>query len=75
MKIVADEAIMFVKEYFADKSELILKPGRSLCRDDVKEADMLILRSVTPINQNLLEGTQIKFVGSVVTGQDHVDLS
>lgn len=74
MKIIADEAIIFIKEYFSDKGELILKPGRHLSHEDVKEADMLIARSVTPIDQKLLNNTRVKFVGSVVTGQDHINL-
>jgi len=73
MIIIADEEIPFVAHYFGHCGEVILKPGRTLKRDDLLEADMLIVRSVTPVNQSLLEGTPVKFVGSAVTGLDHMD--
>jgi erythronate-4-phosphate dehydrogenase len=73
MKIVADEQIAHVKKYFSEGAELILKPGRAIARDDLLTADMLLVRSITPVNQALLQGTTVKFVGSVTTGVDHID--
>lgn len=73
MKIVADEHIPFVHEYFGGDGELILKPGRMISAADVKEADMLLVRSVTPVNAQLLENSRVKFVGSVTAGADHLD--
>jgi erythronate-4-phosphate dehydrogenase len=73
VRIVADEKIPYVKNYFSNYGEVILKPGRELKRADLLDADLLIVRSVTNVNQELLEGTPVKFVGSVVTGSDHID--
>jgi len=73
MKIVADIDIPFIQNYFADLGELILKPGRLIERADILDADLLIIRSVTPVNEKLLDGTPIKFVGTVTTGFDHLD--
>lgn len=73
MRIVADENIHWVQDYFGQYGELILKPGRHLQRDDVASADILILRSVTKLNKALLENTAVKFVGCVSTGSDHID--
>lgn len=75
MKIVADEKIPLIEHYFKNYGELILKNGREISRNDVLSADMLIVRSVTPVNRTLLEGSQVKFVGSVATGLDHLDLN
>lgn len=72
MKIIADEHIPFIKNYFAG-NELILKPGRSICAADVKHADLLLVRSITTVNEALLKGSQVKFVGSMTAGIDHVD--
>lgn len=74
MKIVADAHIPFVENYFAKAGELILKPGRAITANDVKEADMLLVRSITPVNAALLEKSNVKFVGSVTAGLDHLDL-
>lgn len=73
MKIVADENILLVENYFAHYGELILKPGREITRSDLIDADILLVRSVTKVNQALLENTAVKFVGSTTSGADHLD--
>lgn len=73
MKIVADQNIPFVKEYFSEQGDLVLKPGRSIVYNDVKDADILLIRSITPVNQYLLADTSIRFVGSITAGIDHLD--
>jgi erythronate-4-phosphate dehydrogenase len=73
MKIIADENIPLLDHYFGSLGQLILKPGRDIVRNDVLDADVLLIRSVTQINQALLEGTTVKFVGSTTTGSDHID--
>jgi erythronate-4-phosphate dehydrogenase len=73
MKIVADSHIPFVKEYFSAYGELILKGGRTISHDDVKDADILLVRSVTHVDEKLLAKSRVKFVGSVTAGADHLD--
>lgn len=74
MKIVADSHIPFIKEYFSAYGELILKGGRTITREEVEDADILLVRSVTPVDEALLGGTSVKFVGSVTAGADHLDI-
>jgi erythronate-4-phosphate dehydrogenase len=73
MKIVADQDIPFISHYFGGLGEISLKLGRTLTREDVLTADILLVRSVTLVNQALLDKTKVKFVGSVVSGMDHLD--
>ncbi|HSC76625.1 MAG TPA: 4-phosphoerythronate dehydrogenase [Pseudomonadales bacterium] len=73
MKIVADENIAYARHFFAAIGELILLPGRSICRADVQDADILLVRSVTSVNRELLVGTAVRFVGSCTIGTDHID--
>ncbi len=73
MKIVADENIPLIENYFGQQGELILKPGREISRSDVIDADILLVRSVTKVNQALLENTSVTFVGSATSGADHLD--
>ena len=75
MKIVADAEIAYVTEYFYAYGELILKPGRHISNDDVKDADILLVRSITPVDQTLLANSSITFVGSVTAGTDHLDVA
>ncbi|MCX7726273.1 MAG: 4-phosphoerythronate dehydrogenase [Chitinispirillaceae bacterium] len=74
MKIVIDENIPFAEKLFSQFGEIELLPGRSITSNHLKNADALIVRSVTKVNRELLEGTKVKFVGSATTGIDHVDL-
>jgi erythronate-4-phosphate dehydrogenase len=73
MKIVADEHIPAITQYFGAASELVLKQGRDISRADLLDADALFVRSVTRVDSGLLAGTAVKFVGSVATGVDHLD--
>jgi erythronate-4-phosphate dehydrogenase len=74
MRIVADENIACLQDTFALQGELITRQGRTLVADDVRTADALIVRSVTRVDESLLAGSGVRFVGSCTIGTDHVDL-
>ncbi len=59
--------------YFATGNTLIKKPGRAICRADLMDADLLLVRSITQVNEALLQGTAVKFVGSATVGADHLE--
>ncbi len=44
-----------------------------ITNDAVKDADILIVRSETKVDHTLLDGSRVKFVGTVTIGTDHVD--
>ncbi len=73
MRIVADENIPLIENYFGGYDQLILKSGRSIVHSDLVDADILLVRSVTRVNQALLKNTTVKFVGSATSGADHLD--
>lgn len=75
MKIIADANIPHIKDYFASYGELILKDGRAISNQDVIDADILLVRSITRVDQSLLAGSSVKFVGSVTAGSDHLDIN
>lgn len=74
MKIVADENIPQVKEAFKNFGEVFLISGREISNDILKDADILLTRSITNVNEELLENTNIKFVATATIGIDHIDL-
>ncbi|HHJ20103.1 MAG TPA: 4-phosphoerythronate dehydrogenase [Gammaproteobacteria bacterium] len=74
IKIVADENIPYVKEAFSALGEVVTQPGRSLCQKDLDDAELLLVRSVTPVNSDLLQGTNIRYVASATIGFDHLDI-
>jgi len=73
MKIVMDENVLLGKEAFSSIGEIVSVPGRSITSEVIKNADILIVRSVTKVNEQLLKNSSIKFVGSATAGIDHVD--
>ena len=75
LKIVCDKNIIAAEEIFSPLGEIFFVEGRSLSRDQLIDADVLLIRSVTSINEDLLRGTSVKFVGSATSGIDHVDHS
>lgn len=75
MKIIADENIPFAKEAFAELGKVTTLPGRKMQNSDLLDCDCLLVRSVTQVNQQLLENTAVKFVASATIGTDHIDLN
>jgi erythronate-4-phosphate dehydrogenase len=73
MKIIADENIPAVVQAFGTLGEVTLLHGRTLRAQDVRHADVLLVRSVTRVGRELLEGSRVRFVGSATIGFDHVD--
>lgn len=74
MKIIADENIPFVKECFSSAGDCATIHGRSITPEILKDADALLVRSITKVDKNLLEGTNIKFVGTATIGFEHIDV-
>ncbi|ABV36260.1 D-isomer specific 2-hydroxyacid dehydrogenase, catalytic region [Shewanella sediminis HAW-EB3] len=76
MKILADENMPYVEQLFGDLGTIEAVNGRTLTSEQVKDADVLLVRSVTKVNQALLSlNTNLKFVGSATIGTDHIDQS
>jgi erythronate-4-phosphate dehydrogenase len=73
VKIVADENIPYVREAFGTLGAVTVWPGREIGAEQVREADLLLVRSVTAVGAKLLEGSRVRFVGSATIGLDHVD--
>ncbi|NWE44735.1 4-phosphoerythronate dehydrogenase PdxB [Pseudomonas gingeri] len=74
MLIVADENIPLIDAFFAGFGEIRRLPGRAIDRAAVAGADVLLVRSVTPVSRELLEGSAVRFVGTCTIGTDHLDL-
>ena len=73
MRIVADPNIPFVREALGTLGDVVLVPGRLMNATGVQEADALLVRSVTPVNAALLDGSKVKFVATATIGTDHID--
>ena len=74
MKIIADENLAFTDYFFSEFGDIQHKAGRTLTHADVKDAEALLVRSVTQVNEDLIYNTALKFVGSATIGTDHLDI-
>ena len=74
MYIIADENIPCVRSAFATLGTVQTVAGRQLQRATLEKADILLVRSVTQVNEALLSGSAIRFVGTATIGCDHIDL-
>jgi len=70
---VADENIVYVREAFRHLGRVRVMPGRTMTAASVKDADVLLVRSVTKVNEELLGGSNVKMVATATIGTDHVD--
>jgi erythronate-4-phosphate dehydrogenase len=73
MKIVADENIPLLHEAFGPLGEVVALAADAIHPDSVRDADALLVRSVTPVNALLLSGSRVRFVATATIGTDHVD--
>jgi len=74
VKILADQNIPHVADAFADLGEVRLMPGREIRREHLFDCRCLISRVVTRVDEKLLNGTAVEFVGTASIGTDHIDL-
>ena len=73
MKIVADENIPLVGEAFGPMGEVVAVPADTIRPLLVRDAQALLVRSVTPVGPALLDGSAVRFVATATIGVDHVD--
>jgi len=74
MNIYFDENMPFAKEFFSDLGTLTAFSGRDLTAEKIADADVLLVRSITKVNERLLsKNDQLQFVGTATIGVDHID--
>lgn len=75
MKIVADDNMPLVEQFFAKMGDIVRVPGRQLQPSQVADADLLLVRSITKVNADLLtHAAALQFVGTATIGTDHLDI-
>ncbi|HUL43813.1 MAG TPA: 4-phosphoerythronate dehydrogenase [Bacteroidota bacterium] len=74
MKLVVDKNIPLAEKAFKPLGELRLVETGTFGPETVRDADILIVRSETKVDRRLLDGSAVKFVGTVTIGTDHIDI-
>lgn len=74
MKTVIDANIPFVETPLRRVGSVEARKGTEITRDTLADADILLTRTRTRCNRDLLEGTPVGFIGTATIGTDHIDL-
>ena len=78
MKVIVDKGIKSIQEIISllkgfDGIELKFFNSSNIKNSNIKDADILLVRSTVKVNELLLTGTNIKLIGSATSGIDHID--
>lgn len=73
MKIIADNRIPFLKGILEPYAEVVYLPCKDIQNGDVLDADALLIRTRTKCDGELLDGSNVKFIGTAAIGFDHID--
>lgn len=74
MKIVCASSVLHGEEAFSTLGQTVVVPDQEIARDHVVDADILVVRSKTRVNKDLLKDSKVGFVGTATAGFDHMDL-
>lgn len=75
-RIVIDKDIPFIRDLFEPFfSEVIYAAGSAIEPSMVRDAQALIVRTRTRVDERLLYGSAVRFVATATIGTDHIDLN
>lgn len=74
MKIIADNKIPFLEGVFERYGvQVTYLDGHSICADDVRDADAMMIRTRTKCDAPLLDGSSVSLIATATIGFDHID--
>jgi erythronate-4-phosphate dehydrogenase len=73
VSILADENIPYAREALGTIGDVRLMHGRRITAADLRDVDVLVVRSITRVDEALVGGSAVRFVGTATSGSDHVD--
>jgi len=72
---VIDEAIPITASLKQVTGNARIVAGRDISPAIIEKADGLLVRSITQVDESLLAGSAVRFVGTATAGIDHLDVS
>ncbi len=73
LRLLVDANVPDARAAFGALGSVRLRPGREITRAALADVDAVVVRSVTRVDEALLDGTPVRFVGTATAGVDHVD--
>ena len=75
MNIVVDQNIRAAEATFGAHASLRFMDGRAIRNEHLRDAEALLVRTATRVDETLLRGTPVGFVGTTSIGTDHMDIA
>lgn len=76
VQIFADDNMPLVPEFFSELGTIHRFSGRQLDPSLLAEAEVLLVRSITKVDTNLLaQAPRLRFIGTATIGTDHLDIA
>lgn len=74
MKIYCEDSLLYADEFFSDWGEVFRFSGRTVQAEQLQDADILLVRSTTQVNRELIEVCpRLQYVGTATAGTNHMD--
>jgi len=73
MKIVADNTVPFLKGLVEDFATVTYLSAEEFTSENVRDADVLVVRSINRCTRAMLEGSKVQLITSATIGFDHID--
>lgn len=73
MKIIADKNIPFLKGVAEEFGDVEYLAGSEFSNERIKDADVLIIRTVAKMDEQMLRNTSVKLICTATIGYDHID--
>ncbi len=75
LKVVADQNIPLLDYFFSDVAQVVTLPASQFSPEEIDGADVVLVRSTVKVDAQLFAQHRPRWVGSCVSGQDHLDLA
>ncbi|MDO4771116.1 4-phosphoerythronate dehydrogenase PdxB [Porphyromonas sp.] len=72
-KIVAEYSVPYLRGVIEELGEVTYLPSSDFTRETIRDADWLIVRSITKCTRQLLEDSRVRLVTTATIGFDHID--
>lgn len=73
MNIIADNTIPYLKGVIEPIADVTYLDSGQFTAEAIREADVLIVRSVDKCTREVLEGSRVKLITTATIGYDHID--
>lgn len=75
IKVIAEASVPYLSGVLEQYAEATYLDNADITNEQVRDADALIVRSITKCNASLLDGSKVSFIATATAGTDHIDAS